>query len=153
MQEVIDYGWRVRGCLALGILLFGMPRMIEKGSQENEFVMRPNTETQGRPVGTRHSTVHVSEREAGTSKARLDRPGVGDHTSLVFTVWCRGKRTKFAGGSCIRCQLRRSPQDQRTRSSTRRQVLPSPISIRSSSILKGRGWWVSVKSGAKLPST
>src|SRR5271167_3382767 len=46
-----------------------------------------------------------------------------------------------------------TPQDQRTRSSTRRQVLPSPISSRSPSSLKGRGWSVSVKSGAKLPST
>ena len=54
---------------------------------------------------------------------------------------------------CADAQLRRSLRDQRTRSSTRRQVLPSPISIRSPSSLKGRGWWVSVKSGAKLPST
>ena len=40
-----------------------------------------------------------------------------------------------------------------SRSSTRRQVLPSPISSRSPSSLKGRGWSVSVNSGARLPST
>src|SRR5271156_1329001 len=58
----------------------------------------------------------------------------------------------------LRARLRGCPEaaaqhDQRSRSSTRRQVLPSPISRRSPSSLKGRGWSVPVNSGARLPPT
>jgi hypothetical protein len=34
----------------------------------------------------------------GTREARLDRPGVGDQTLLVFTVWCRCRENRLTAG-------------------------------------------------------
>src|SRR5580704_13200443 len=52
----------------------------------------------GGPRRTRYSKVHLSEGEVGTREARLDRPGVGDQTLLVFTVWCRCRENRLTAG-------------------------------------------------------
>jgi hypothetical protein len=79
--------------------------------------------------------------QAITLKARLQVNG-------LWRYCANHRKGRVPGGL-----LRGGRQGQRTRSSTRRQVLPSPISSRSPSSLKGRNWSVSVNSGAMLPST
>lgn len=54
-----------------------LPQMIANGSHDNEIDMRPNTESQRRPKGTRYSKVHLSEKRCENERGTIRSPQSG----------------------------------------------------------------------------